>query len=87
MNNHFIQQSLWFTVGLGTGAGATWLLATRAGCRARRKMAHMVHDGCERLNDAGRAVFDRGKEILDRGKEFVEETGADVYRRVHFADR
>jgi gas vesicle protein len=87
MNNHFIQQSLWFTAGLGIGAGATWLLATRDGRKARRKIGHMVREGRERLNEAGQDVFERGKEMLDRGKEFVEETGAEVGRRLHFAGR
>jgi len=52
MNNH-IQQSLWLTVGLGIGAGATWLFTTRDGRRARRQIAHMVKDGRERLNETG----------------------------------
>ena len=32
-------------------------------------------------------MFSRGKELLDRGKQFVEETGAEVGRRLHFAGR
>jgi len=87
MNNHFIQQSLWFTAGLGIGTGATWLFATRDGRRARRQVAHMVKDGRERLSETGHDVLEKGKELVDRGKEFVEETGAEVGRRLHFAGR
>lgn len=85
MNNHLLQQSLSFTAGLGIGAGATWLLATRDGRKAQRKIAHMVKDGRERLHETGHDVFEKGREMLDRGKEFVEEHGAEVGRRLHFA--
>ena len=73
MNNHFIQQSLWFTAGLGIGIGATWLFATRDGRRARRQVAHMVKDGREYIVKAGESACETGKEFYERGKELAED--------------
>lgn len=87
MNNNYIQQSLWFTAGLGLGASAIWLFATRDGRRARRQIAHMVKDGRERLAETGHDVLEKSKELMDRGKDFVQKTGAEVGRRLHVADR
>jgi hypothetical protein len=87
MNNHLIKKSLWFTAGLGIGAGATWLFGTRGGRKARRQIARMVEDGRERLTEAGHDVLGKGEELYERGKEFAEHTGAEVGRRLHSAGR
>jgi hypothetical protein len=83
MNTHFIRQSLWFTAGLGIGAGSTWLFATREGRRTRRRIAHTVRDGRKRLTETGHDIFGKGTEMLDRGKQFVKETRFEVGRRLH----
>ena len=87
MNNHLMAKTLWFTTGLGIGAGATWLFGTRSGRRARRQITRVVEDGRERLTEAGHDVLEKGGELYERGKEFVGHTGSEVGRRLHLAGR
>ena len=87
MNNHLIGKSLWLTAGIGVGAGATWLYGTRSGRKARRQIARVAEDGRERLTEAGHDVLEKGEELYERGKEFMEHTGTEVGRRLHFASR
>jgi hypothetical protein len=86
MNNHIARKSFWFAVGLGAGAGATWLFGTRSGRRARRQIGHVFEDSRERLAQVGGDALDKGKRVYTRGREFLERTSA-VGRGFRFAGR
>ena len=73
MNTSYVGKGLWFVAGVGIGAGATWLFATRGGRKARRQVAHMVKDGREYIVKAGESACETGKEFYERGKEFAED--------------
>ena len=73
VNTGYLEKSSWLVAGIGIGAGATWLFATRGGRKAQRQVVRIVDDGREYLVKAGQDALEKGKDFYERGKELAED--------------